>query len=645
MPTGNARPTDSSLSEAPGDGEPTNPMAATPQPLYLDVGGEQAFAVYHPAVTRGSTVAVVICPPFGWEELSCHRNLRAWASHLAESGHAAVRLTYPGTGDSGGNPRDPARLDAWTEAVAAAAAFARETSGASVVVAVGLSLGGILAYRAASAGARLDGLVLWSTPDRGRELIRQLRAFHHLERAEAFGRTEVPPPAVDGELEAGGFEVSAETVTDLSALELAELPVPTQLRLGALILDRDGITTSESIDARMSSAGVRVARASGAGYGALTSHPQESQLPPEVVRRVDDWLSAARSMARADPDGEWAGTPSAAGPATSPSLRLQTTGGVVSETPVQIARRLPAPTRPLGDLSGVLVEPGEPAQDLCVVFLNSGAIRRIGPNRMWVKLARRWAAQGIPSLRLDIEGIGEAGGPVSPYGKAAYLYTPDLVAQVAEALDYLQERGVAQRFALVGMCSGAYWAFHAALDNDRVAAVWMLNPAVIVWGDEIGAERALRHASVGSLLRLRRKDTRDRLKRVVRWLSARAVRRLVPRSRANRPVSVTVQVEGVLEEFRRSGKRALMVFGEDEPLEQELVRDGHMARFDDWPEMHVEHIAVTSHTLRPTWAQQQVSAILDRALLRELSAVPAGGMGSESPPSPLNGRITPPSGP
>ena len=41
-----------------------------------------------------------------------------------------------------------------------------------------------------------------------------------------------------------------------------------------------------------------------------------------------------------------------------------------------------------------------------VVILNSGVIHRVGPNRIYVALARDLAALGFPVLRFDLSGIG-----------------------------------------------------------------------------------------------------------------------------------------------------------------------------------------------------------------------------------------------
>lgn len=48
----------------------------TEQPLYLDAGDDTSFAVFHDAAaSRGQ--AVILCPPFGFEEVSAYRTLRA----------------------------------------------------------------------------------------------------------------------------------------------------------------------------------------------------------------------------------------------------------------------------------------------------------------------------------------------------------------------------------------------------------------------------------------------------------------------------------------------------------------------------------------------------------------------------------------
>lgn len=63
-------------------------------------------------------------------------------------------------------------------------------------------------------------------------------------------------------------------------------------------------------------------------------------------------------------------------------------------------------------------------------------------------------------------------------------------------MDWLGERGV-DRVASVGLCSGAFWSFHAALQDDRIRAIALLNPALFYWDDEraLNDDRALSASS------------------------------------------------------------------------------------------------------------------------------------------------------
>jgi pimeloyl-ACP methyl ester carboxylesterase len=122
---------------------------------------------------------------------------------------------------------------------------------------------------------------------------------------------------------------------------------------------------------------------------------------------------------------------------------------------------------------GVLSSPASSdakANNFAVIFINAGLIHHVGPNRLHVRLARALAAAGVASLRLDLSGVGD-----SP-PRADHLSIYELVRrEPGEAMDALAERGF-RRFVLVGLCSGAYSAFHVACDDARVAAAVMIHP-------------------------------------------------------------------------------------------------------------------------------------------------------------------------
>lgn len=165
--------------------------------LYLEGGGEPLFAVHHaPGSPERAREAVVIVPPYGWDETATHRARREWALHLVAEGRHVLRLDLPGTGDSPGTLTDDGRWESWARAVARAADWLRAEAGAPRVCAVAIGAGGYPAFAAAADGS-VDDLVLWATPPRGTRFLRELSAFARLEasRIAESGGPPSPEPA------------------------------------------------------------------------------------------------------------------------------------------------------------------------------------------------------------------------------------------------------------------------------------------------------------------------------------------------------------------------------------------------------------------------------------------------------------------
>ncbi|HEY6396551.1 MAG TPA: hypothetical protein VIX82_03750 [Solirubrobacteraceae bacterium] len=580
-----------------------------PRPLYLLGGPDAVFATLHlPSAEAARDTAVVLCPPFGWPEISSYRVLRAWAQHLAAAGYSALRISLPSTGDSGGAPRDPGRLDAWCAALALSCTWLRAQTSSRHVAVIGLGLGGLVACRTAASEAAIDELVLWATPARGHVLTRELRATSRLEAAQYFTDQAQPPPLPEGELEASGFLLSAETVADLSALDVQELSFAGGPVTRALVLDRDGRPIDQLLHDRLAEDGVRVTVAPGPGYGAITTHPQQTEAPLDVFAASTAWLDADSTRAAALParDGRLA-------PGAAEKARIEWQGGVLTERPIVIEQ-------PSGRLPGVLSEPLRPnGSGLCAVLLNAGGIRRIGPGRMWVEAARRWALLGVPTLRLDVEGIGDAGGELNPYSEDGPLYVPALTAQVAAAVQASHELGLGRRFVLGGLCSGAFWSFHVALEDDRVVAAYMLNPRALFWEQSIQPARDFRrgllHVSKWRKLRL---IPRWRYVAFARWLlrtPARLTARALARARGQRPSDA---IELALDRLRSTRTQVMLLFSDREPLLEELSESGLLSGLERWPNVTLERVMGYDHPLRPLIAQRQAHDALDRALSREL---------------------------
>lgn len=125
-------------------------------------------------------------------------------------------------------------------------------------------------------------------------------------------------------------------------------------------------------------------------------------------------------------------------------------------------------------LVGILTEPLPGASaglGAGIVFINAGVVHRVGPNRLYVNLARHLAGAGFTCLRFDLSGIGD-----SPHRADDLPADESAVAETSQAIDRLREVRGLQRFVLVGLCSGAVTAFRTALHDERVAGAVLLNP-------------------------------------------------------------------------------------------------------------------------------------------------------------------------
>jgi pimeloyl-ACP methyl ester carboxylesterase len=590
--------------------------------IYLNDGAAPVFGFLHsPAADRARTTGVLICPPFGWEETCSYRSRRDWALDLARVGFATLRIDLPGSGDSGGSPHDSRQLSSWTAATASAAALLLESSDVERVAAIAIGLGGIILCKALGEHAPIDEAVLWAVPARGRALVRELKAFASLEES-AVGATADdelgPPPLPDGSVWAGGFMLSAETAGDLEQLDVSALSLPQGRPRRVLMLGRDGVAVDQRLRAHLERCGARVTVDAGKGYGAMMAQPHEARAPHGVFETVRDWL--ADGAGQRSPGlfrAPKANAGSRPGPPATVDLRV---GGVgVRETALDVAV-------PRARLFGILAEPAERRSEICGVFLNAGAIRRIGPNRMWVEAARCWAARGVTTLRLDVEGIGDAEGDFGGHSPLAELYAPQRIQQVRSALDALEARGVGKRFVLVGLCSGACWSFHSALTDERVLGAVMLNPQALFWDESLEASRALRRgvlrtSSWGKVLRREVPLGRigDLLWRAPVALPRRALSRRSARRRGEN------ELADAFDRLRDSDKSLRFVFSGNEPLCEELELDGFIAELYRWPNVTVEFIPGQVHTLRPFQAQQAAHEALNRALAEILMRTPRIG--------------------
>jgi len=105
------------------------------------------------------------------------------------------------------------------------------------------------------------------------------------------------------------------------------------------------------------------------------------------------------------------------------------------------------------------------------VLINSGVVHRIGANRNTVHLARALAADGVPNLRFDLSGIGDA--PDRPDDLGWEGSSP---LEISEAVTALLEHAEVEEVALYGNCGGAAKSFWTARRDERVTHLLVTNP-------------------------------------------------------------------------------------------------------------------------------------------------------------------------
>jgi pimeloyl-ACP methyl ester carboxylesterase len=435
--------------------------ASAPRAVYIGPPERRLFAWMHLPASEERDCAVVLCAPLGQESTGVHRAFRYWATALAGAGFPAVRFDYHGIGDSAGAFEDPARLRAWVASVGDAIAFARANSGAKHVALIGAGLGATLALASAVERGDVSALVLWGAMPTGRAYLREGRAFTQL---MAPGGTEQALP--EGYEQIGGFVLTGETVAELMAFD----PLSGQPRLDtqALVIPREEATRDNVFLERLKGVGVAVERDVIAGFSDMLLDSHQALVPHEVIDRSATWLG--ERFALRSPREQRGLRVSGDDRRLTLPVHAQVADAIV-ESPIHFGES--------GRLFGIVARPkGEVRRKTGILLANSGSVARVGPNRLYVTLARDWAALGYTVLRMDLGGLGDSRPPADgqenhPYPK----FAPD---DIEEGVAALRACGV-ERVVVGGLCSGAHASFHAGLELEGIDGLVMINPIVFYW--------------------------------------------------------------------------------------------------------------------------------------------------------------------
>jgi PST family polysaccharide transporter len=528
-------------------------------PVWFGSPDRLLFGWLHIPDGNMARAGVVLCASLGIESRRAHVAYRILASALARRGFLVLRFDYDGTGDSVGSGKDPDRVSAWTASVRQAVSFLEQT-GTTRQVVVGMRVGATIAVNA-GIETDLDALVLWDPCVSGRSFIREHQVL--LEVINPSGRVSQQG------VELPGHVLTAATASDLGSLRL-QFP-GRDLARRLLVLERPGRPLRPEVRDQLSDQGAEWAEATGQSELLEAISPHDKP-PLKAIDTICTWLDRVVDDSRR-PVTVVARQRALVGHATD--------GTSITERVVRLG--------PLG-LVGVMTESDRAADGPVMIMLNDSHEHHVGPARLWVELARRWATLGITSVRVDVSGIGDS--PLRPGQKELVVYPPEIFEDVADIVGELRPNDP-RDVVLMGVCSGAYHAIECGI-NLSVRGICAINPALSLspWN-----EGRLGRATVPRLVALI-SSIHPRLGRAV----SLAVAQVLPRRSAASSLFL----------LDSQGTNSLIICGDAEArqLERLVHWDRTRERLSSNGRFRFEHVKGLEHSLLTTGPREVTMSLL-----------------------------------
>lgn len=413
-------------------------------PLYIS----GCFSVLHPGTKKRGAL---ICGSLSDEALNAYRPLVFMAEQLAAAEISTLRLTYYGTGDSAGDDDEPARFDHWLRGIDAGVAWLREHCGVDAVTLIGHRIGASLVTRAACDIDAVDSLVLLS-PISGRQLTHELTLAARISQRVWQTRHKVD----DGRwFESHGLRIDHTTRDALNALDIRRLT--TRPAVQALLMESDSRPATLGLVESLQTIGTAATYEVQGGLAGMQRDSHAAEVPHAAIDRIVGWVQSQPTAADASH-----------------------VAGLGNDTSLDIgpAREMPVRFGPDESLFGILSTPGWLAADApAVLVLNTSANPRWGNARVAVDFARSLAADGVISLRMDAQGMGDTAPETGEVGRP---YAEATTAGVLHAVTELALR-TQRPIVVLGVCSGAYHALQAAYRDLRVGGLILVNLQRFVW--------------------------------------------------------------------------------------------------------------------------------------------------------------------
>ena len=469
------------------------------------------FATLHIPDGAWTGRRVVLCPPLGYEGLFASTTLSHVAAHLAaHAGAAVLVLDYDGTGDSSGTDRDPGRVRAWLDSIHAAVRWLDEHAPSSSPVAVvGLRSGALLAAIACGERPERLALGLWAAQLTGRAFVREQRAFSALTTAGADA------DSADLGFDCNGFYFSQETAEALQPLSVVDAFTNAPAHL--LVMHRAELPIARVIPPhlREPERGCAITEVQTSDFPGLMQAPWLWESPTESTAALVDWACQLPADAAA----------------TLRDVESASASAIVTPDATESALRIGR-----SKLFAILTKPSRGEPRALALLIGATVGYRIGHTRLHVEMARRFAQQGIASLRFDVTGVG--GNRTTSPDPPPLPYEPRLTDDVLDAMQWAWDAGYRQ-LVLHGVCAGAFHAWRAALASEIPVRLVLANLEEY-WPIRYTLEEHMRTLAPLEPIaaRIARARHPRHLLRLGVELSKKVAKRLMVHVRANAPVGL-----------------------------------------------------------------------------------------------------------
>lgn len=407
----------------------------------IPVTFDDCFGWLHVPDHECGDVGFVICQGLMRDGLLAHCSFRLLGDELAQRGYPTMRFDYPGTGDSLDDAvaRESGHWNAFLSSIDRAVDWLKRTTGVNRVVLCGLRAGATLAVLAAERRSDIAGLLLFEPVVSGRSYVRQMILEADLQSGKTSSRGE--------DLDIREFHFSAATLDKIAEVDLRKTRLPVGVK-AALFTQPEARQIDECV-AAWQQGGAEVSRHGWDGLVPLMRHAVIDENALADFTHVLSWIGDAFPLQRTSRT------------APPPAGGLSPPGCI--ETPMFFGNRL----------FGMLSRPAQGAAADILMIGNGGRDPHYGAARQNVDFARTLAKAGIACLRFDFAGLGDSIGPPGKENVLSHTFS-DRFADIRAAIDALEAQGF-RRFSMLGLCSGAYHALHAALVEPRLTGLVPVN--------------------------------------------------------------------------------------------------------------------------------------------------------------------------